>query len=168
MLHERQVAIISDFQQTVEGGESGVKQMIMGAGKTTVVSPLLSMPLDQNTSTKVCAILLLSFPFFYCTQLLHAFTVFFFVSFSLYCSFTVLVYFFHELKKPSAFVSHFCSLLPRSQRPIRLLADGNRLVSLVVPSALLEFCRGVLMAVFSSIIQRLGSERGLDVLSLWL
>ena len=45
MLHERQVAIISDFQRTVEGGESGVKQMIMGAGKTTVVSPLLSMPL---------------------------------------------------------------------------------------------------------------------------
>ena len=43
MLHERQVAIISDFQRTVEGGESGVKQMIMGAGKTTVVSPLLSM-----------------------------------------------------------------------------------------------------------------------------
>lgn len=51
MLHERQVAIISDFQQTVEGGESGVKQMIMGAGKTTVVSPLLSMLLDQNNST---------------------------------------------------------------------------------------------------------------------
>ncbi|CAJ1371061.1 unnamed protein product, partial [Effrenium voratum] len=78
MLHERQVAIISDFQKTVEGGSSGVKQMIMGAGKTTVVSPLLSM----------------------------------------------------------------------------LLADGKRLVSLVVPSALLEFCRGVLMAVFSSIIQK--------------
>ncbi|CAE7661481.1 unnamed protein product [Symbiodinium pilosum] len=78
MLHGRQVAIISDFQKTVEGGESGVKQMIMGAGKTTVVSPLLSM----------------------------------------------------------------------------LLANGKRLVSLVVPSALLEFCRGVLMAVFSSIIQK--------------
>ena len=43
MLHERQVAIISDFQRTMEGGEGDVKQMIMGAGKTTVASPLLSM-----------------------------------------------------------------------------------------------------------------------------
>lgn len=43
MLHERQVAIISEFQKTVESSESAVKQMIMGAGKTTVVSPLLSM-----------------------------------------------------------------------------------------------------------------------------
>lgn len=39
MLHERQVAI-SDFQQLKEEtADSGVKQ-IMGAGKTTVVSPL--------------------------------------------------------------------------------------------------------------------------------
>ena len=41
---------------------------------------------------------------------------------------------------------------------VRLLAGGTRLVSLVVPSALLEFCRGVLMAVFSSIIQKLGEQ----------
>lgn len=45
MLHERQVAI-SDFQQLKEEtADSGVKQ-IMGAGKTTVVSPLSMTEID--------------------------------------------------------------------------------------------------------------------------
>lgn len=55
-------------------------------------------------------------------------------------------------------MSIFVLFVSMLQVCVRLLADGNRLVSLVVPSALLEFCRGVLMAVFSSIIQNLGVD----------
>lgn len=57
-------------------------------------------------------------------------------------------------------MSIFVLFVSMLQVCVRLLADGNRLVSLVVPSALLEFCRGVLMAVFSSIIQTLGVDWG--------
>ena len=76
LLRRRQVELVRDFSKSAEHDVSLVKQMIMGAGKTTVVSPLLGM----------------------------------------------------------------------------LLADGRRLVVLMVPAPLLEFAKSVLNAVFSNIV----------------
>ena len=76
LLWRRQVELVQDFSKSAEDDVSLVKQMIMGAGKTTVVSPLLGM----------------------------------------------------------------------------LLADGKRLVVLMVPAPLLEFAKSVLNSVFSNIV----------------
>ena len=43
LLRPRQVEMVNEFSQTLREGRSVVKQMIMGAGKTSVVSPLLAL-----------------------------------------------------------------------------------------------------------------------------
>jgi hypothetical protein len=43
MLRERQVEMVESFVECIRKGESRVQQMIMGAGKTTVVGPLLCL-----------------------------------------------------------------------------------------------------------------------------
>ena len=50
-----QVALVSDFLKEAKAGASAVKQMIMGAGKTTVVSPLLCLFL-ADTTRLVCLV----------------------------------------------------------------------------------------------------------------
>ena len=50
LLREKQVAIVNKFVATLGRGESKVKQMIMGAGKTTVVAPLLALMLADGDS----------------------------------------------------------------------------------------------------------------------
>eukprot|EP00913_Durusdinium_trenchii_P016366 g15383.t1 len=47
VLRPRQVEMVDWFMQSYKEGESRVQQMIMGAGKTTVVGPLLSTMLSQ-------------------------------------------------------------------------------------------------------------------------
>ena len=50
LLRKRQVEIVESFVDSCKKGESRVQQMIMGAGKTTVVGPLLALILaDGNT-----------------------------------------------------------------------------------------------------------------------
>jgi hypothetical protein len=51
-LRRKQVEIVNDFRENIANGRSKVKQMIMGAGKTTVVGPLLAMLL-ANKSTLI-------------------------------------------------------------------------------------------------------------------
>ena len=48
LLRERQVEIVRSFYNDVTGGKSRVQQMIMGAGKTTVVGPLLTLLLADG------------------------------------------------------------------------------------------------------------------------
>lgn len=42
-LRRKQVEIVNDFRVNIANGRSKVKQMIMGAGKTSVVAPLLAL-----------------------------------------------------------------------------------------------------------------------------
>ena len=49
VLRPRQVDLVRECVRTVHGHGSLVKQMIMGAGKTTVVSPLISLILAQGS-----------------------------------------------------------------------------------------------------------------------
>ncbi|EKU21651.1 nxn protein, partial [Nannochloropsis gaditana CCMP526] len=48
MLRKRQVEMVTWFQASLEQGVSRVQQMIMGAGKTTVVGPLLTLLLADG------------------------------------------------------------------------------------------------------------------------
>jgi len=48
LLRKRQVEIVRSFYNDVTGGKSRVQQMIMGAGKTTVVGPLLTLLLADG------------------------------------------------------------------------------------------------------------------------
>jgi hypothetical protein len=50
LLREKQVITVRNFVKTLQGGGSKVKQMIMGAGKTTVVAPLLALMLADGDS----------------------------------------------------------------------------------------------------------------------
>mmetsp|Transcript_74196 Transcript_74196/g.197960 ORF Transcript_74196/g.197960 Transcript_74196/m.197960 type:complete len:3050 (-) Transcript_74196:601-9750(-) len=50
LLRQKQVEIVRDFVECVRSGGSKVKQMIMGAGKTTVVAPLLALMLADGKS----------------------------------------------------------------------------------------------------------------------
>eukprot|EP00808_Paulinella_micropora_P006835 g75373.t1 len=50
LLRRNQVELVQDFMQALKKGQSKVKQMIMGAGKTTVVAPLLALMLADGKS----------------------------------------------------------------------------------------------------------------------
>ena len=50
LLRQKQVEIVNDFVGHMKAGSSKVKQMIMGAGKTTVVAPLLALMLADGKS----------------------------------------------------------------------------------------------------------------------
>ena len=50
LLRKKQVDIVNDFVAQVKSGNSKVKQMIMGEGKTTVVAPLLALILADSRS----------------------------------------------------------------------------------------------------------------------
>ena len=50
LLRSKQIAIVNDLMQNLESNVSKVKQMIMGAGKTTVVAPLLALMLADGNS----------------------------------------------------------------------------------------------------------------------
>jgi len=50
LLRHKQVEIVRDFVGHIKEGSSKVKQMIMGAGKTTVVAPLLALMLADSKS----------------------------------------------------------------------------------------------------------------------
>lgn len=50
LLRQKQVEIVHDFVAQIKSGNSKVKQMIMGAGKTTVVAPLLALILADSKS----------------------------------------------------------------------------------------------------------------------
>lgn len=50
LLRQKQVEIVNDFVGHIKAGSSKVKQMIMGAGKTTVVAPLLALMLADSKS----------------------------------------------------------------------------------------------------------------------
>jgi thiol-disulfide isomerase/thioredoxin len=50
LLRQKQVEIVNDFISHVRAKSSKVKQMIMGAGKTTVVAPLLALMLADGRS----------------------------------------------------------------------------------------------------------------------
>jgi len=47
---ELQVEIVNDFRMCLASGRSKVKQMIMGAGKTSVVAPLLALIVADGSS----------------------------------------------------------------------------------------------------------------------
>lgn len=49
-LRQKQVDIVNDFRNSLEQGRSKVKQMIMGAGKTSVVAPLLALIVADGKS----------------------------------------------------------------------------------------------------------------------
>ena len=49
MLRKRQVEIVRSFASDMQAGHSRVQQMIMGAGKTTVVGPLLTLMLADGS-----------------------------------------------------------------------------------------------------------------------
>ena len=49
-LRQKQVEIVNDFRHSLEHNRSKVKQMIMGAGKTSVVAPLLALILANGKS----------------------------------------------------------------------------------------------------------------------
>lgn len=55
LLRPRQVGIVGEFLDTIAGNRSAVKQMIMGQGKTTVVTPLLALVL-ADTERIVCIV----------------------------------------------------------------------------------------------------------------
>ena len=48
ILRKRQVEIVTSFYRSIISGDSRVQQMIMGAGKTTVVGPLLTLMLADG------------------------------------------------------------------------------------------------------------------------
>jgi hypothetical protein len=48
MLRQRQVEMVNSFLKSISEGNSRVQQMIMGAGKTTVVGPLLTLLLSDG------------------------------------------------------------------------------------------------------------------------
>jgi len=48
LLRKSQLAMIEEFRQTIESGGSIVQQLLMGSGKTTVVSPLLCLMLGDG------------------------------------------------------------------------------------------------------------------------
>ncbi|CAK9118524.1 unnamed protein product [Durusdinium trenchii] len=50
-----QVEMVNEFSEALRSGRSSVKQMIMGAGKTSVVSPLLAL-MHANGSRIVCLV----------------------------------------------------------------------------------------------------------------
>jgi len=50
VLRPKQVEIVTMFVDNIKSGKSKVKQMIMGAGKTTVVAPLLALMLADGES----------------------------------------------------------------------------------------------------------------------
>eukprot|EP01060_Flectonema_neradi_P006280 TRINITY_DN1420_c0_g1_i1.p1 TRINITY_DN1420_c0_g1~~TRINITY_DN1420_c0_g1_i1.p1 ORF type:complete len:4698 (+),score=1051.93 TRINITY_DN1420_c0_g1_i1:123-14216(+) len=50
LLRRRQIEMVKDFLQCNKLGESHVKQMIMGAGKTTVVGPLLALNVADGST----------------------------------------------------------------------------------------------------------------------
>jgi len=52
-LRERQVEIVDEFYSAIKNGTSLVKQMIMGAGKTTVVSPLINLMVADGKTLMV-------------------------------------------------------------------------------------------------------------------
>lgn len=56
ILRKRQVEIVKDFVKSALAGHSSCRQMIMGAGKTTVVSPLIALFLAEGTCVilRVC------------------------------------------------------------------------------------------------------------------
>ena len=56
LLRKRQYELVTDFLKSHEKGESAVHQMIMGAGKTTVIGPLLALILadGKRLVTQVC------------------------------------------------------------------------------------------------------------------
>jgi hypothetical protein len=49
-LRKKQVDIVNDFRENLKNGTSKVKQMIMGAGKTSVVAPLLALIVADGKS----------------------------------------------------------------------------------------------------------------------
>lgn len=49
-LRKKQVEIVNDFRECLSQGKSKVKQMIMGAGKTSVVAPLLALIVADGSS----------------------------------------------------------------------------------------------------------------------
>eukprot|EP01033_Poteriospumella_lacustris_P010457 gene10460-7435_t len=49
-LRLKQVEIVNDFRRSIKDGRSKVKQMIMGAGKTSVVAPLLALIVADGKS----------------------------------------------------------------------------------------------------------------------
>jgi hypothetical protein len=49
-LRQKQVEIVDNFRENLKNGSSKVKQMIMGAGKTSVVAPLLALILADGKS----------------------------------------------------------------------------------------------------------------------
>ena len=48
LLRKSQVRMVRDYVHNIQSGQSAVKQMIMGAGKTTVVCPLLTLLLGDG------------------------------------------------------------------------------------------------------------------------
>ena len=50
LLRKKQVDVVRNFQASLNAGTSKVKQMIMGAGKTSVVAPLLALILADGKS----------------------------------------------------------------------------------------------------------------------
>eukprot|EP00941_MAST-03F_sp_MAST-3F-sp1_P005353 g5353.t1 len=50
LLYERQIEMVEDFLGALQSGNSRVQQMIMGAGKTTTVAPLLALILADGKS----------------------------------------------------------------------------------------------------------------------
>lgn len=50
LLRKSQVTIVRDYATALERGESTVKQMIMGQGKTTVVCPLLTLMMGNGSN----------------------------------------------------------------------------------------------------------------------
>ena len=49
-LRKKQIEIVDDFRDCLDKGKSKVKQMIMGAGKTSVVAPLLALIIADGSS----------------------------------------------------------------------------------------------------------------------
>ena len=47
-LRQKQIEIVQMFRESLKSNQSKVKQMIMGAGKTTVVAPLLALMLADG------------------------------------------------------------------------------------------------------------------------
>lgn len=56
LLRPKQVEIVNSFLAELKGGGSRVRQMIMGAGKTTVVAPLLALMLADGDSLVVSVV----------------------------------------------------------------------------------------------------------------
>merc|ERR1712185_841406 len=56
LLRPKQVEIVERFVREVRRGGSRVRQMIMGAGKTTVVAPLLALVLADGASLVVSVV----------------------------------------------------------------------------------------------------------------